>query len=593
MPPATPSRPSPRTAVGTFAALAWLAAVQPVAAPVLVLAAWSAADPSQAHAQSRSRSSGGYSRPSSGSSSYSRTPSFSASPRPSAPRTPSFSGGYGLPSREPRGATALPFGGQSAGDRAFSRERSREAFGSYRAQREAPALPPRQWDAPSQPYPQQREPSQSGSWFGDLPSFSAPRRYARPAQPAPDPRAQWYGQQGWSAPPLSAPLPAYGAGRSFGVWDGLFLWSLLSNLGRPGATDFFHNHRDDEGYRAWRTEADRLAQENAEVRRRLEELDGQLAEKEGQPKDPNYLPPDVPPAVAVAPSGEWEPDEAVRTPSVAPASGGGSGGGFVLPVVLAGAGVLGFLAWQRRRSGAVGANAGAAMLGAAGGASGMRSGTNSPLQAAGAMLRHKLSGEGYAPQRFRVGMTLQLDPTPFILAADAIKLRQPDGAGQVSVKAVGRADAPGGTLVRLYLPDDRSMVQLVASPAGEPEESRLFGTIDEVAPADAEEWGVWLDDTEGLIGWPEFQTKDGKVYARAWSPGGSRVEPRLVAETIEGLDGTRTVQSRAMLYAAPTGAAEPAPQTEYILVAAVDDGRQAWVEIRSGIDLNPATLQLA
>ena len=138
------------------------------------------------------------------------------------------------------------------------------------------------------------------------------------------------------------------------------------------------------------------------------------------------------------------------------------------------------------------------------------------------------------------------------------------------------------------------MVQLVVNPAGEPVETRLFGTIDEVTPADAAEWGVWLDDAEGLIGWPEFQTKDGKVYARAWSPGGgSRIEPRTIAEAIEGLDGTRTVQSRAMLYAAPTGVPAPAPQTEYILVAAVDDGRQAWVEIRSGIDLNPATLQLA
>lgn len=223
----------------------------------------------------------------------------------------------------------------------------------------------------------------------------------------------------------------------------------------------------------------------------------------------------------------------------------------------------------------------------------MRGGNSSPLQAAGNMLRHKLSGEGYAPQRFRVGMTLQLDPTPFVLAGDAIKLPQPQGTGQVSVKAVGRADAPGGTLVRLYLPDDRSMVQLLVSSAGEPEECRLFGTIDEVSPADQAEWGVWLDGREGLIGWPEFQTKDGKVYARAWAPGERRVEPRAIAETIEGLDGTRTVRSRAMLYAAPTGAPAPAPQTEYILVAAVDDGRQAWVEIRSGIDLNPATLQLA
>ena len=48
-----------------------------------------------------------------------------------------------------------------------------------------------------------------------------------------------------------------------------------------------------------------------------------------------------------------------------------------------------------------------------------------------------------------------------------------------------------------------------------------------------------------------------------------------------------------MLYAAPTGAAAPAPQTEYVLVAAVEAGGQAWVEVHAGIDVNPAALSLA
>ena len=33
--------------------------------------------------------------------------------------------------------------------------------------------------------------------------------------------------------------------------------------------------------------------------------------------------------------------------------------------------------------------------------------------------------------------------------------------------------------------------------------------------------------------------------------------------------------------------------TEYIMVAAIQDAGRAWVEVRAGIDLNPATLQLA
>ena len=96
-----------------------------------------------------------------------------------------------------------------------------------------------------------------------------------------------------------------------------------------------------------------------------------------------------------------------------------------------------------------------------------------------------------------------------------------------------------------------------------------------------------------MIGWPEFQAKDGKVYARVWVQGSRRVPPRTLVETVESLSGVRTVQSGAMLYAAPTGRPAPAPATEYLMVAAVRDGSRAFVEIRAGIDVSPALLQLA
>lgn len=215
------------------------------------------------------------------------------------------------------------------------------------------------------------------------------------------------------------------------------------------------------------------------------------------------------------------------------------------------------------------------------------------LQSAGNLLRHKLSGETYAPSKFRVGMTLTLDPTPFILAGGSIKLPQPEGSGPVSVSAVGQVTSGNTRLLRLYLSDGRSLIQLHLDAAGDPDECRLFGTIDEVTPADPGEWAAWLDPNEGMIGWPEFQTKDNKTYSRVWAPGSGRVSPRVLTETIEGLDGSRTVQSQAMLYAAPTGSPSPAPATEYIMVAAMQEGGRAWVDIRAGIDLNPATLQLA
>jgi len=494
-------------------------------------------------AEGLARASGGYSRPSGSS----RTPSFGGG---GGFRTPSFggSGGYSRPSPSTSGPAWTP--PSSAGDRSFSQDRSGAALNSYRTQQDN-ARQQRDY-APGASQPQRQYPQ-----YTSRPSFSPQYGSDRPG---------WFSNRGWSAPPTSY----FGGNRSFGVWDGLFLGAMLNNLGRVGSGEFFHNNQNDPGYQQWRAEADRQAQDNTELRGKLDDLDRQLAERDNEPRTPGALPPDVPPEVAKAPP--------ARTPGV-PNRGGS---GWVWAVLLAGGGGIAYLAYQRRP----------ATSGPSGGSS-VRPPPTTALQSAGSLLRHKLSGEGYTPSKFRVGMTLALDPTPFILAGSSIKLKQPEGSGQISVSAVGRVVSGNTQLVRLYLPDGRSLVQLHLDAAGDPDECRLFGTIDEVTPTDPGEWGAWLDPREGMIGWPEFQTKDGKTYARVWAPGDSRVSPRALTETIESLSGSRAVQSQAMLYAAPTGSPDPAPATEYIMVAALQDGGRAWVEIRAGIDLNPVTLQLA
>ena len=484
------------------------------------------------------RSSGGYSRPGG----FSRTPSFSRGG--GGFRTPSFSGGYrrAAPSM-PRQRYVAP---ASPGDRSFSEGRSGAAFDAFRRQGSAGPQPNRT-PAPAASAP-----------YGGFRGAPAPIGGFRGA-PA---RQGWFADRGWS-------VPSYiGGGRQFGIWDGLFLWTLLNNLSRPGAGDFFHNNQNDPGYREWRADADRQAQNDPALRQKLNDLDQQLAQKQGQPRDPGALPAGVPAQVAEAP-----PQRTPGFPAQNPVT--------VWLVVLGGAGGLGYLAWRRHRPVA--------------GGSAMTAPPANAFETVGSLLRHKLSGQPYTPDKFRVGMTMALDPTPFILAGGAIKVPQPQGtgSGQISVSAIGHVTSGDARLLRLYLLDDRFLVQLHLNQAGDPDESRLFGTIDAVTPADPNEWGAWLDPNEGMIGWPAFQTKDGKTYDRAWVPGGGRISPRAISETIESLSGTRTIQSQAMLYAAATGVAPPAPATEYIMVAAVRDGGRAWVEIRAGIDINPVTLQLA
>jgi hypothetical protein len=199
---------------------------------------------------------------------------------------------------------------------------------------------------------------------------------------------------------------------------------------------------------------------------------------------------------------------------------------------------------------------------------------------------------GSTATRFRVGQTIPLDPAPFLLAAGATKVRPPPGSGMISVEAVGLLEDAGAQLHRLYLPGRTSFFQLHLGADGTPDECRYFSRLDEVQPADQAEWGQWLDPAQGMIGWPAFQTKDGQTYDRAWAPGQSRVSPRQQAETLQALGGLSQRSLQTMLYARPTGAAAPAPQIEYVMVAAIEAAGQAWVEIVVGIDVNPGALTL-
>ena len=143
-----------------------------------------------------------------------------------------------------------------------------------------------------------------------------------------------------------------------------------------------------------------------------------------------------------------------------------------------------------------------------------------PPARAAAIAPPGLSGRGAT--RFRVGQTIPLDPAPFLLAAGVTKVQPPPGSGMISVEAVGLLEDAGAQLHRLYLPGRTAFFQLHLGADGAPDECRYFSRLDEVQPADQAEWGQWLDPAQGMIGWPAFQTKDGKNYDRIWAPGQAR-----------------------------------------------------------------------
>ena len=248
-------------------------------------------------------------------------------------------------------------------------------------------------------------------------------------------------------------------------------------------------------------------------------------------------------------------------PRAVPADTGGSGELFI--VVFIGGAIL-FGLWMMRRRTAV-------VVGSS-------------------MVTPGLSGS--AQSRFRVGMTFPVDPSPFVLAAGMTKVKPPGEGGMISVEAVGLVNDGGVPLHRLYLPGGDAFFMLHLARDGAPDECRYFTLLDRITPASQDEWGFWLDPAQGMIGWPQFQTKDGKLYDRVWAPGTGRLQPRQQVETVQGATGTVERKMQAMLYGARTGAAPPAPAAEYVLVCAVEQGDEAWVEVYAGIDINPAALSL-
>lgn len=506
-----------------------------LAAGVTVAALWLGPGASDAEAKRRGGSSGGYSRPGSGSSgSYGRTPSFGGGS--------SSSGGYARPSGS--GSSSGSWGGSSAGsDRSASRSQSRDALDDFLSP--APSRTPSTRDSGSS--------AGSGGW-GDSASAPTPRRRTT---------TDYYGSRGYRTPDY-----AYGGRSSFGVFDAVMLWFLLDTLSDRSHADFFRDNRDDPGYREWRAEADKAAETDPALKAKLDALDAQLAAAPGDPSRAGQLPPDVAPP---------------------PSS---SGGGFGLVIALIILGVILFMIVKNLRRPTTGA-------GPAGKVSDVKQtigGDGSALGSAAAILRNKMSGAVYRPDLFRVGMPVTLDPTPFILAEGLTKVAAPKAAtdnGMIGVDALGTLTDRGGTYHRLYLEEEGAFFQLVLDAQGYPAECRYFRQFDEVQPADRDEWSFWLDKDEGMIGWPEFETKDGKSYKRVWSPGPNHVAPRELQEMREDLNGKTEIRHICMLYARATGGKAPAPETEYLLVTAVRGTGEAYVALHAGIDINPSALSLS
>lgn len=99
----------------------------------------------------------------------------------------------------------------------------------------------------------------------------------------------------------TTPTYVYGMSPSYGLWDTIFLYSMLSSINNNNhAGQFAHNYSNDADYQNWRREADVLARDNAELRAQLASLDSQSSQFAGNAVDPNYMPDGVDADIAMS-----------------------------------------------------------------------------------------------------------------------------------------------------------------------------------------------------------------------------------------------------------------------------------------------------
>lgn len=202
------------------------------------------------------------------------------------------------------------------------------------------------------------------------------------------------------------------------------------------------------------------------------------------------------------------------------------------------------------------------------------------------------------PLGLYVGATVDLDATPFLLGGTALKIKLPGERN--TVEAFGRINFASNILYRFYLKslpgDEESMLQIAVNKAGEIEECRLFRSFDQVYPRHAEEWAFWLDENEGYIGWPSFETKDDQTqYPRVWAAKDPNHVPGFKFSEAIFMDRygqqVETVNHTAMLYGRLIN--ETHQIVEYMLVVAETHGSdQALINLLVGIDMMPEILKV-
>ena len=195
------------------------------------------------------------------------------------------------------------------------------------------------------------------------------------------------------------------------------------------------------------------------------------------------------------------------------------------------------------------------------------------------------------PLGIRIGGTVRLDPSTFIVAGDSLKMDEPKG--DCVVAAAGWYDCGGIRYHRFYLNDiegNEFILEVGLGRSGGVGELMLYQAADEIYPETTEDWDLWLNEENGLIGFKDFSTPDEIVYERLWGQNGADyMAPPEFDEIVTDdpfVAEVAKVSHAAMLY----GRTLDESVVEYLWVDNTNDDHGAAVLVSTGVEIHPASL---
>jgi hypothetical protein len=206
------------------------------------------------------------------------------------------------------------------------------------------------------------------------------------------------------------------------------------------------------------------------------------------------------------------------------------------------------------------------------------------------------------PLGIRIGSMVNILSVDSILAGDQLRIKMP--TADLMVVAYGKFFISPFNGYRFYLSADTGelfTLQVVLNANGEIDDCKLFSLHDEITTND---WGFWLNERDGYIGYSMFDLKDGTRYFRAWENESEEVvvsqnetdtithiPPVEFSETVYGDpfgNETRRVKHMAMLYGRDVTDAVQ----EYMVASVAEDSDGASIQILLGLPLGPASVKV-